>query len=71
MSDIVKDDEALIEELEGQRNLEEGTWQHWMILIIAFMWSLYQLYVVVVPTNSVCDVPDVSNSKNDEFYPLV
>ncbi len=53
MSDIVKDDEALIEELEGQRNLEEGTWQHWMILLIAFMWSLYQLYVVVVPTNSV------------------
>ena len=49
----VIDDEALIEELEGQRNLKEGTWQHWMILIIAFMWSLYQLYVVVVPTNSV------------------
>ncbi|HFU77606.1 MAG TPA: TRAP transporter permease [Epsilonproteobacteria bacterium] len=59
MSDTTKDeqatrdDEVLIEKLEGQRNLEEGTWQHWMILIIAFLWSLYQLYVVVVPTNSV------------------
>lgn len=49
----MQDDLALVEALEGQRNLEEGTWQHWMILIIAFMWSLYQLYVVVVPTNSV------------------
>jgi len=49
----IQDDLALVEELEGQRNLEEGTWQHWMILIIAFMWSLYQIYVVVVPTNSV------------------
>jgi len=49
----IKDDLALVEELEGQRNLEEGTWQHWMILIIAFLWSLYQMYVVVVPTNSV------------------
>ena len=48
-----KDDEALIEELEGQRNLKEGTWQYWMVAIIAFLWSLYQLYVVVVPTNSV------------------
>jgi len=48
-----KEDEALIEELEGQRNLKEGTWQYWMIAIIAFSWSLYQLYVVVVPTNSV------------------
>jgi len=49
----IKEDEALVEELEGQRNLKEGTWQHWMILIIAFMWSMYQIYVVVVPTNSV------------------
>ena len=49
----IQDDLALVEELEGQRNLEEGTWQLWMILMIAFMWSLYQIYVVVVPTNSV------------------
>jgi len=45
--------EELIEELEGQRVLESGSWQHWMIAIIAFCWSLYQIYVVVVPTNSV------------------
>jgi len=52
MSDKI-DDLALVEELEGQRNLKEGTWQHWMILILAFMWSLYQIYVVIIPTNSV------------------
>ena len=50
---VMKDDLALVEELEGQRNLKEGTWQYWMIAIIAFSWSLYQIYVVVVPTNSV------------------
>ncbi len=48
-----KNDEALIEELEGQRNLKEGTWQYWMIAGIAFAWSLYQLYVVIVPVNTV------------------
>ena len=49
----IKDDLVLVEELEGQRNLKEGSWQHWMIAIIAFIWSMYQIYVVVVPTNSV------------------
>jgi len=48
-----QDDLELIEKLEGQRILKEGTWQYWMIAAIAFAWSLYQLYVVVVPTNSV------------------
>ena len=50
---FIETEEKLVEELEGQRNLKEGTWQHWMIAVIAFLWSLYQLYVVVVPTNSV------------------
>ena len=50
---ISETDEKLIEESEGQRNLKEGSWQYWMIAIIAFSWSMYQLYVVVVPTNSV------------------
>ncbi|MCK4442694.1 MAG: TRAP transporter permease, partial [Sulfurovaceae bacterium] len=51
--EIIKDDLALVEELEGQRNIKEGTWQYWMVAIIAFSWSLYQIYVVIVPTNSV------------------
>jgi len=51
--DAIKDDLELVEKLEGQRTLQEGTWQYWMIAIIAFSWSLYQIYVVIVPTNSV------------------
>ena len=51
--EALKDDLALVEKLEGQRNLKEGSWQYWMIAIIAFSWSLYQIYVVVVPVNSV------------------
>ena len=50
---FIENEEKLVEELEGQRNLKEGSWQHWMIAIIAFSWSLYQIFVVVVPTNSV------------------
>jgi len=51
--EISEADEKLIEQSEGQRNLKEGSWQYWIIAIIAFSWSMYQLYVVVVPTNSV------------------
>ncbi len=51
--EFIENEEKLVEQLEGQRNLKEGTWQYWMIAIIAFSWSLYQIYVVVVPTNSV------------------
>ncbi len=50
---VMKDDLELVEKLEGQRTLQEDTWQYWMIAIIAFSWSLYQIYVVIVPTNSV------------------
>ena len=49
----MQDDLELIEKLEGQRILKEGTWQYWLVAVIAFAWSLYQLYVVVVPVNSV------------------
>jgi len=49
----LKSDEELVEKLEGQRTLQEGTWQHWLIVIIAFAWSAFQIYVVIVPTNSV------------------
>ncbi|HIP61552.1 MAG TPA: TRAP transporter permease, partial [Sulfurovum sp.] len=47
------EDEKLVEALEGQRNLPEGSWQFWLIAILAFAWSSYQIYVVVVPVNSV------------------
>ena len=50
---VMKNDLELVEKLEGQRILKEGTWQYWMIALIAFSWSLYQIYVVIVPTNSV------------------
>ena len=49
----MEEEEKLVEKLEGQRTLEEGTWQHWLIMIIAFAWSAFQIYVVIVPTNSV------------------
>ena len=50
---FIENEEKLVEKLEGQRTLPEGSWQHWMIAIIAFSWSLYQIYVVVIPTNSI------------------
>jgi len=49
----IETEEKLVEKLEGQRTLPEGSWQYWLIAIIAFIWSAYQIYVVVVPTNSV------------------
>ncbi|WP_415397370.1 TRAP transporter permease [Sulfurimonas sp. CS5] len=50
---FIETEEKLTEKLEGQRTLREGSWQYWLIAIIAFIWSAYQIYVVVVPTNSV------------------
>jgi TRAP transporter 4TM/12TM fusion protein len=49
----MEEEEKLVETLEGQRTLEEGTWQHWLIMVVAFFWSAFQIYVVIVPTNSV------------------
>lgn len=46
------DDEKLINEFEGQRDFEKGSWQYWFVSIIAFSWSLYQLYIVLDPSNS-------------------
>jgi TRAP-type uncharacterized transport system fused permease subunit len=45
------DEESLIADLEGQRSFDSTNWEFWLIGIIAFMWSSYQLYVAVVPTN--------------------
>ncbi len=47
------EEEKLIDEFEGLRTLEEGTWQHRLILVIAFMWSVFQIYAVVHPINTV------------------
>ncbi|HHH20695.1 MAG TPA: TRAP transporter permease, partial [Nitratifractor sp.] len=49
----LRSDEVLVEKLEGQRTLEPGTWEYWLIAVIAFAWSAFQIYVVVVPVNSV------------------
>ncbi|MDX1809741.1 MAG: TRAP transporter permease [Sulfurospirillaceae bacterium] len=46
-------EEKLISELEGQRVFEKGTSHYWLITIIAFCWSVFQLYVVISPINSV------------------
>ena len=46
------DDEKLINEFEGQRDFEKGSWHYWFISIVAFSWSVYQLYIVLDPGNS-------------------
>ena len=44
-------EEEIITELEGQRNFKSGA-SYWLIAIIAFTWSVYQLYVTYYPVNS-------------------
>lgn len=44
--------EELIDELEGQRHFASHDYRFWIISIIAFLWSAYQLYVVYSPINS-------------------
>ena len=44
-------EEELIADLEGQRSFDKTNWEFWLIGIVAFLWSSYQLYVAVVPTN--------------------
>ena len=51
--EFIENEEKLTEKLEGQRNLPRSSWQYWLIVVLAFVWSSYQIYVVVVPTNSV------------------
>ncbi len=46
------DDEKLISEFEGHRDFKKGSWQYWFVAIVAFLWSLYQLYIVLDPGNS-------------------
>ncbi len=44
-------EEEILTELEGQRNFKSG-FSFWLIALIAFTWSLYQLYVTYYPVNS-------------------
>ena len=44
-------EEEIINDMEGQRQFDKTNWEFWLIGIIAFAWSTYQIYVAVVPTN--------------------
>ncbi|MFP4333174.1 MAG: TRAP transporter permease [Campylobacterales bacterium] len=44
--------EEKIEEIEGQRDFGKQHWQYWTIALIAFSWSIFQLYIAYTPTNS-------------------
>jgi len=44
-------EEEILTELEGQRNFKSGT-LYWLIALIAFSWSIFQLYVSYYPINS-------------------
>jgi len=44
-------EEEILTELEGQRNFKSGP-LYWLIALIAFSWSVYQLYVSYFPVNS-------------------
>ncbi len=48
---VDEDEEKLIANLEGQRSFDKTNWEFWLIGIVAFLWSSYQLYVAIVPTN--------------------
>lgn len=41
-------EEELLSTLEGQRDFTSG-FHYWLIALLAFSWSLFQLYVVLVP----------------------
>ena len=45
-------EEEILTELEGQRNFLPNSIYYWLIALIAFSWSLYQLYVSYFPVNS-------------------
>jgi TRAP transporter 4TM/12TM fusion protein len=47
----LQDEEKLIADLEGQRQFDKSNWEFWLIGVVAFLWSAYQIYVAIVPTN--------------------
>ena len=36
-------DEELVEKLEGQRVLKPGSWEDWLVSVIAFAWAVFQI----------------------------
>ena len=46
-------EEKMISDFEGQRDFQKNRWEYWLISIVAFLWSVYQIYVVLVPINTV------------------
>ncbi len=42
----------VLNELEGQRVFGKEHYEFWIISTIALLWSLFQLYIVIEPTNS-------------------
>lgn len=51
--DDARAEEKLIGDLEGQRDFSRINWQYWLIAILAFSWSVYQIYVAFFPINAV------------------
>lgn len=49
----LESEEDLIGDLEGQREFEKGSLQYWFVALVAFSWSLFQLYIVIHPINGV------------------
>ncbi len=49
----LRKDEELVEKLEGQRTFKDGSWEYWLVSVIAFAWSFFQIYVVIYDMNSV------------------
>jgi len=44
--------EEQIEELEGQRAISRTEYKFYLVAFLAFSWSIFQLYIAYVPTNS-------------------
>ncbi len=47
-----EESQKVLNELEGQRVFGTQHYEFWLISIIALCWSLFQLYIVIEPTNS-------------------
>ncbi len=47
-----QESQKVLNELEGQRVFGVKHYEFWLISIIALCWSLFQLYIVIEPTNS-------------------
>ena len=48
----VEEGKKVLNELEGQRVFGKQHYEFWIISTISFLWSMFQLYIVVEPINS-------------------